>query len=57
VYNRNGMMVFQTKESTQGWDGNTNGRPAPIGTYVWEAKGIDYNGKTIFKKGTVVLIR
>jgi gliding motility-associated-like protein len=57
VYNRNGMMVFHTKESTHGWDGNTNGRPAPIGTYVWEAKGIDYNGKTIFKKGTVVLIR
>ncbi len=57
VYNRNGRLVFQTREPRQGWDGNTNGRPAPVDTYVWEAKGIDYNGKTVFKKGTVVLIR
>ncbi len=57
VYNRSGRLVFQTREPRQGWDGNNNGRPAPVDTYVWEAKGIDYNGKTVFKKGTVVLIR
>ena len=29
----------------------------PSGTYVYITQGIDYTGKTIFRKGTVVLIK
>jgi gliding motility-associated-like protein len=57
VFDRNGQLVFQTSQAGQGWDGRINGDPAVMNTYVWEVKGIDYTGKTIFKKGTVVLIR
>ncbi len=57
VFNRNGQLVFQTSQAGQGWDGRINGDPAVVNTYVWEVKGIDYTGKTIFRKGTVVLIR
>ncbi len=57
VFSRYGELLFETRQSGPGWDGNIGGRPAPMGTYVWEASGIDFNKKTINKKGTVLLIR
>jgi len=57
VFNRWGQMVFATSEFNKGWDGNINGTPQASGTYVYMAQGIDYNGKTVFRKGTVVLIK
>jgi hypothetical protein len=29
----------------------------PTGIYVWIVKGVDYTGKSVFEKGTSVLIR
>ena len=57
VFDRNGRLVFQTQQYNQGWNGNISGKKSPAGTYVWEAKGIDFNGKTVFRKGTVELLR
>ena len=57
VYNRNGQLVFQTSQAAHGWDGTIRGIPSAEGTYVWEVRGVDYSGKTISKKGTVVLVR
>ncbi len=57
VYNRFGQMVYSTEEIGKGWDGNFNGAAQASGTYVYTAQGIDYLGNTIFRKGTVVLIR
>lgn len=57
VFDRYGRLVFQTEQDKKGWDGSVNGKPSSPGTYVWEARGIDFNGKTIFRKGTVVLLR
>lgn len=57
IYNRFGQLIYETKEYMKGWDGNVNGTPQASGTYVFAAQAIDYTGKTIFKKGTVVLIR
>ena len=57
VYNRYGQMVYQSANAGQGWDGTIKGLPAPADSYVWEVKGLDYSGKSIFKKGTVVLVR
>ena len=34
-----------------------NGKPQPVGTYVWLIKGLDYLGNIHSEKGTVVLIR
>lgn len=57
IYNRNGERIFRTINTTTGWDGTLRGNPVDPGTYVWVAEGIDYNGKPMVKKGTVVLVR
>lgn len=57
VYNRWGQLVFSTSETGKGWDGTINGVPQPPDTFVFIVEGTDFTGKTILKKGTVVLIR
>lgn len=57
VYNRWGEMVYATESLGQGWDGVYKGKNQDMGTYVWQAQAVDYRGKTIFRKGTVILIR
>lgn len=58
VYNRFGQVVHQTRDWTQKWNGELNGRPQPAGTYVWTLRYTDRDsGKTYFLKGSTVLIR
>ncbi len=57
VYNRWGQLVYSTSEIGNGWNGNLGGTAQPSGAYVFEAQGLDYLGKTVFRKGTCVLIR
>jgi gliding motility-associated-like protein len=57
VFNRFGQKVFSCQGDSPGWDGNLNGKPQPIGTYVWMIKGRDYLGNLHSEKGSVVLIR
>ncbi|MBS1946351.1 MAG: gliding motility-associated C-terminal domain-containing protein [Bacteroidetes bacterium] len=57
VYNRWGQLVYGTSQTGTGWNGNYNGKPQDAGTFVWMAQGIDYTGRKIFRKGTVVLMR
>lgn len=57
VYNRWGQMVFETTKYMEGWNGYFKGKPAVPGGYVWMVKGKDFNGKSIEKKGTLLLIR
>lgn len=57
IYNRLGQMVYSTSTEGQGWDGRLGGVLQPSGAYVFMAQAIDYTGKTINKKGTLVLIR
>lgn len=57
IYNRWGQMIFTSSTVGVGWDGTSNGKEQATGTYVFTARGTDYLGKTVFKKGTVVLIR
>jgi gliding motility-associated-like protein len=57
VYNRWGQPVFSTKQRNSGWDGYYNGAVQQAGTYVYTTQGKDITGKTVYRKGTVVLIR
>jgi len=57
VYNRWGQLIFTTSEIGKGWNGLLGDAQQPNGTYVYMTQGIDYTGKTVFRKGTVVLIR
>jgi gliding motility-associated-like protein len=58
VFNRWGQLIFHTMDNSAGWDGNYNGQPQPMGTYVW----LIYYQDGLTKKfetarGTVELIR
>lgn len=57
VFNRWGQQVFATTNAANGWNGYLNGSQASPGAYVWMVRGIDYQGKVIQKKGTVMLAR
>lgn len=57
VYNRWGQLIFSTSQVGMGWDGRHNGIPQSSGTYVFVTQGKDVFGKTVFRKGTSVLIR
>lgn len=57
IYNRFGQMVFSTNQIDKGWDGLINNQMQTTGTYIYMAQGIDYLGKTVLRKGTVILIR
>lgn len=57
VYNRWGQLIFTSSELGKGWDGIFNGAPQAANTYIFEAEGTDYTGKTVYRKGTSVLIR
>ena len=57
VFNRGGQQVFTTSNPSVGWDGTLNGRPMVAGAYVWMAGGVDYTGKTVQRRGVVIMIR
>jgi gliding motility-associated-like protein len=57
VYNRWGQLIFSTNQLRQGWNGKLGIIDQDSGVYAWIVKGITDDGKVIFKKGTVILIR
>ncbi len=58
VYNRWGQMVFETSDITDGWDGTFNGKPQPMGTYVYYVQYLKEGQATsTIAKGNVTLIR
>jgi gliding motility-associated-like protein len=57
VFNRWGQQVFMTTNPGTGWDGTFNGHELPADTYVWMTGGVDYTGRVVERKGTVILIR
>ncbi|MBS1661016.1 MAG: gliding motility-associated C-terminal domain-containing protein [Bacteroidetes bacterium] len=57
VFNRWGQLLFSTSRMGQGWDGRIQGILQASSAYYWTARGIDYTGRVILKKGSVVLLR
>jgi gliding motility-associated-like protein len=57
VFNRWGELVFATTNANNSWDGIIKGQPQSTGVFTWMAKGIDFRGTTIERKGTITLIR
>jgi gliding motility-associated-like protein len=57
VYNRSGQLIFSTSIQNKGWDGTFKGKPQDTDVFVWIVEGLDYQGKVIFQKGSVTLIR
>jgi gliding motility-associated-like protein len=62
VFNRWGLVVFQRKNfaansESMGWDGNTNGKPAPSDAYVYIVEVICNNAQVVALHGNVTLVR
>jgi len=56
IFNRWGQMIFQTNDLDRGWDGYSNGKLAPQGTYIYRATGTFMNGRLFTRTGEVNLI-
>ncbi len=57
IYNRYGQVVFQSNTPYQGWDGNFNGVPQPIGVYAYTLDATFDDGTKTTRKGDITLIR
>ena len=57
IVNKFGKLMFETKNSTDGWNGISYGEKQPMDAYMWIAEGIDNNGNIVQKTGNVLLIR
>lgn len=57
VYNRFGQQLFFTKDQNKGWDGTFKGIKLNGGAFVAIARAIDYKGKVMMQKLSVILIR
>jgi gliding motility-associated-like protein len=57
IYNRWGEQVFTTNDVTEGWNGESDGKPCNPGVYVWVVYYRGDNGEELTNKGTVTLVR
>ena len=59
IFNRWGTVVYSTTSfrDEDGWDGTSDGQPAPAGNYAWRAEVRDKAGKQTVKASSVLLIR
>lgn len=57
VYNRQGLMVFESRTQNIGWDGKYKGVPQPMDAYAWTLDVEYFTGESFKKKGDVTLIR
>jgi gliding motility-associated-like protein len=57
IYDRWGVVVFETKDINAGWDGIFKGVPQPLGVYVYEVTAVAGDGKAFNMKGNLTLLR
>jgi gliding motility-associated-like protein len=59
IFNRYGQAIYEQRAcgNSQGWDGKYKGILQNTGAYIYQWQGIDFEGKLIIGKGTVMLIR
>lgn len=57
IFNRQGLLVFESKDVFTGWDGYYQETLAAQAVYIWKARGKFSNGKTFVKSGDVTLLR
>jgi gliding motility-associated-like protein len=57
VFNRYGAKVFEANDYKNNWNGTYEGKPVPDGTYYYVITYKLVNGKTVFEKGNVTILR
>jgi PKD repeat protein len=56
IYNKVGMLVFESDDIAMGWDGYYKGQICPPGVYVWKVRGTYRNGQPVVMAGDVTLL-
>jgi gliding motility-associated-like protein len=57
LYNRWGLLIFESHHIKSGWDGTFQGKPQPQDVYFWDMNYTAINGETRHLKGDVTLLR
>lgn len=57
IYNRMGLLVFQTNDPAAVWDGTYKGIAQPQGTYIYKITYLQSDGTEQQKIGTITLIK
>lgn len=57
IFNRWGQEVFSTVDINKGWNGQFNGKPQPMGVYVYVLDAVSSTGKRFYKQGNITLVR
>jgi gliding motility-associated-like protein len=56
IFNRWGVLLFESRDINIGWDGYYKGKLVKQGVYVWNVEGKYANGKPFRKSGDVTLL-
>jgi gliding motility-associated-like protein len=57
IYSRAGQLLFQTKDYHKGWDGMFNGVKMNNDNYIAVATAVDYRGRQMMQKESVMLLK
>lgn len=58
IYNRWGVLLYESNDWTKPWDGTFNSITQPAGNYIWTLSYRDLvNGREVSRKGSFILIR
>lgn len=57
IFDRWGMLVFESNDFKKHWDGKIEGKNAPADVYVFTATGIGRKGQVVTLTGNVTLLR
>jgi gliding motility-associated-like protein len=57
IFNRQGLLLFESRSQNIGWDGTYQGIPQPMDAYAWTLEIEYFTGEKIRRKGDVTLIR
>jgi gliding motility-associated-like protein len=56
IFNRAGILIFETSDIHTGWDGYYREMLMPQGVYVWKARAKFTDGRSVVKMGDVTLL-
>jgi len=60
IYNRNGSLLFESKDPAERWHGEFNGSTVPEGTYYYTLRAVDLGGNDLTggkQEGHITLLR
>jgi gliding motility-associated-like protein len=57
VFNQWGQKVYESHDLNGAWDGRSNGKPQPVGVYMYTLRVTVAGGEEIQQKGAISLVR